>query len=111
MKIRIKFSKVGHLKYIGHLDIMGCFQKVMRRSEVDIAYSAGFSPHQIMSFASPLGLGLTSDGGGFCKMKQKQLSVEIEKDYKTGLFGLYANVDAMFTKNFIIFPHGKMNMS
>lgn len=62
MKIRIKFSKVGHLKYIGHLDIMRCFQKVMRRAEVDIAYSAGFSPHQIMSFASPLGLGLTSEG-------------------------------------------------
>lgn len=62
MKIRIKFSKTGHLKYIGHLDIMRCFQKVMRRAEVDIAYSAGFSPHQIMSFASPLGLGLTSEG-------------------------------------------------
>lgn len=62
MKIRIKFSKEGHLKYIGHLDIMRCFQKVMRRAEVDIAYSAGFSPHQIMSFASPLGLGLTSEG-------------------------------------------------
>ena len=62
MKIRIKFSKTGHLKYIGHLDIMRCFQKIMRRAEVDIAYSAGFSPHQIMSFASPLGLGLTSEG-------------------------------------------------
>ena len=62
MKIRIKFSKTGHLKYIGHLDVMRCFQKVMRRAEVDIAYSAGFSPHQIMSFASPLGLGLTSEG-------------------------------------------------
>ncbi|MDO5410128.1 MAG: TIGR03936 family radical SAM-associated protein [Lachnospiraceae bacterium] len=62
MKIRIKFSKTGNLKYIGHLDIMRCFQKVMRRAEVDIAYSAGFSPHQIMSFASPLGLGLTSEG-------------------------------------------------
>lgn len=62
MKIRIKFSKTGNLKYIGHLDIMRCFQKVMRRAEVDIAYTAGFSPHQIMSFASPLGLGLTSEG-------------------------------------------------
>lgn len=62
MKIRIKFAKRGHLKYIGHLDIMRCFQKIMRRAEVDITYSAGFSPHQIMSFASPLGLGLTSEG-------------------------------------------------
>lgn len=62
MKIRIKFSKTGTLKYIGHLDTMRCFQKVMRRAEVDMAYTAGFSPHQIMSFASPLGLGLTSEG-------------------------------------------------
>lgn len=62
MKIRIKFSKTGHLKYIGHLDTMRCFQKIMRRAEVDSAYSAGFSPHQIMSFASPPGLGITSEG-------------------------------------------------
>lgn len=62
MKIRIKFAKYGNLKYIGHLDIMRCFQKMMRRAKVDIRYSEGFSPHQIMSFASPLGLGLTSEG-------------------------------------------------
>lgn len=62
MKIRIKFSKTGHLKYIGHLDLMRCFQKVMRRAQVDIAYSAGFSPHQVMSFASPMSLGMTSEG-------------------------------------------------
>lgn len=62
MKIRIKFAKYGNLKYIGHLDIMRCFQKMMRRAKVDIRYSEGFSPHQIMSFASPLGLGLTSQG-------------------------------------------------
>ena len=62
MKIRIKFSKTGNLKYIGHLDVMRCFQKILRRAEVDVAYTAGFSPHQIMSFASPLGLGLTSEG-------------------------------------------------
>ncbi|MCI6731058.1 MAG: TIGR03936 family radical SAM-associated protein [Lachnospiraceae bacterium] len=62
MKIRIKFSKTGNLKYIGHLDTMRCFQKIMRRAEVDSAYSEGFSPHQIMSFASPLGVGMTSEG-------------------------------------------------
>lgn len=50
------------MKFIGHLDIMRYFQKVMRRAEVDIAYSEGFSPHQIMSFAAPLGVGLTSRG-------------------------------------------------
>ena len=62
MKIRIKFAKEGAMKYIGHLDIMRYFQKAMRRADVDIKYSEGFSPHQVMSFASPLGVGLTSRG-------------------------------------------------
>lgn len=65
MKIRIKFAKRGAMKFIGHLDIMRYFQKAMRRAEVDIAYSEGFSPHQKMSFAAPLGVGLTSEGEYF----------------------------------------------
>lgn len=62
MKLRIKFSKHGPIVFIGHLDMMRYFQKAMRRAEVDISYSGGFSPHQIMSFAAPLGVGLASNG-------------------------------------------------
>lgn len=53
------------MKFIGHLDTMRYFQKVMRRADIDIAYSEGFSPHQKMSFASPLGVGLISRGEYF----------------------------------------------
>ena len=62
MKVRVKFRKFGPVRFIGHLDVMRFFQKCIRRAELDIAYSQGFSPHQIMSFAAPLGVGLTSDG-------------------------------------------------
>ena len=62
MKLRIQFSKYGPLRFIGHLDVMRFFQKAIRRAGIDIAYSSGFSPHQIMSFASPLGLGVESRG-------------------------------------------------
>lgn len=65
MKVRIKFSKKGTMKFIGHLDIMRYFQKAIRRAGIDIAYSEGFSPHQIMSFAAPLGVGLESNGEYF----------------------------------------------
>ena len=44
MKIRIKFSKQGSMRFIGHLDIMRYFQKAMRRADVDIRYSEGFLP-------------------------------------------------------------------
>lgn len=62
MKARIKFRKYGAMKFIGHLDLMRYFQKAMRRSGIDIAYSEGFSPHQLMSFAAPLGVGTESNG-------------------------------------------------
>ncbi|MBQ8039708.1 MAG: DUF2344 domain-containing protein [Lachnospiraceae bacterium] len=62
MKVRVKFKKYGPIRFIGHLDVMRFFQKAIRRAELDIAYSAGFSPHQIMSFAAPLGVGLESNG-------------------------------------------------
>ena len=65
MKIRIKFRKWGCMKFIGHLDMMRYFQKAVRRAEIDIRYSEGYSPHQIMSFAAPLGVGITSDGEYF----------------------------------------------
>lgn len=62
MKARIKFQKYGAMKFVGHLDVMRYFQKAFRRANIDSEYSKGFSPHQIMSFAAPLGVGLTSDG-------------------------------------------------
>ena len=65
MKIRVKFAKWGSMKFIGHLDMMRYFQKAVRRADIDIRYSEGYSAHQIMSFAAPLGVGITSDGEYF----------------------------------------------
>lgn len=62
MKVRIKFRKYGPVRFIGHLDVMRFFQKAIRRAGLDIAYTGGFSPHQIMTFAAPLGVGLESNG-------------------------------------------------
>lgn len=65
MKARIKFAKTGAMKFIGHLDIMRYFQKAIRRAEIDIAFTGGYSPHMIMSFAAPLGVGVESVGEYF----------------------------------------------
>ena len=65
MKNRVRFSKQGQMKFIGHLDMVRYFQKVMRRGEIDVAYSEGFSPHQKMSFAAPLSVGVLSKGEYF----------------------------------------------
>lgn len=62
MKLRIKFAKYGTMKFIGHLDIMRFFQKAIRRANLAIRYTEGFSPHPVMSFAAPLGVGIESIG-------------------------------------------------
>lgn len=72
MKIRIRFGKHGAMKYIGHLDIMRYFQKAMRRARIPMKFSQGYHPHPIMSFAEPLGLGITSDG--------EYMDIETEED-------------------------------
>ena len=79
------------MKFIGHLDMVRYFQKVMRRSEVDVAYSEGFSPHQKMSFASPLSVGVLSRGNiltwkliqqNLLKLCLKELTPKMQKVWK-----------------------------
>ena len=65
MKVRVKYAKTGPLKFISHLDVMRYFQKNIRRAGLDIAYSTGLSPHQIISFAAPMPLMLTSEAEYF----------------------------------------------
>ena len=65
LKLRIKYTKTGPLRYISHLDVMRFFQKAIKRAGFDVSYTKGFSPHQIISFAAPMPLGMTSEGEYF----------------------------------------------
>ncbi len=71
MRIRIRFEKEGSLRFIGHLDIMRYFHKALQRAHVAVCFSGGYHPHPVMSFASPLGVGLTSRG--------EYMDVEVEE--------------------------------
>ena len=64
-RVRIRFSKHGAMKYLGHLDLLRFFQKAIKRASLPVAMSHGFSPHQLLSFAMPLSVGLTSEGEYF----------------------------------------------
>ena len=60
MSVRIKFSKVGSLMYISHLDLARTMQRIMVRAGVDIWYSEGFNPQPRIVFALPLPVGVES---------------------------------------------------
>ena len=78
MKLRIKFGKKGAVRFIGHLDMMRYFQKALRRAGFDLTYTKGFHPHPVMSFASPLGLGLESCGE-YMDIEVESLDVSVQE--------------------------------
>lgn len=60
-KYRIKFNKIGKIRFVGHLDLLKIFQRAIKRANLPISYSQGFNPHQQVSFAIPLPLGMESE--------------------------------------------------
>jgi len=61
-KYRIKFTKGGRLRFIGHLDLLNLFHRAIKRTKLPVSYSKGFNPHQETSFALPLSLGYYGNG-------------------------------------------------
>jgi radical SAM family uncharacterized protein/radical SAM-linked protein len=59
-RFRMKYSKNGPTRFIGHLDLVRIFDRVMRREGIPVAYSQGFHPHPKISFGPPLPLGMSS---------------------------------------------------
>ncbi len=55
------FGKTAELKWLGHLDMMRVFERAVRMSGVEVAYTQGFNPRVKMSIASALPLGATAD--------------------------------------------------
>ncbi|MQA23994.1 MAG: DUF2344 domain-containing protein [Micromonosporaceae bacterium] len=57
-RIRIRYAKRGRLRFTSHRDFARALERAVRRAEVPIAYSAGFSPHPKISYvgASPTGV-------------------------------------------------------
>ena len=95
MRVRVKFEKTGAMQYVGHLDLMRFFQKAVKRAELKIKYSEGFNPHQIMAFALPLGVGITSEG--------EYMDIEINEEIssKDAIKRLNDNmVDGLYIKSF-----------
>jgi radical SAM-linked protein len=49
------------MKYISHLDLMRLFMRAMRRAQLPIKMTEGFSPHPKLSIKRALKLGVESE--------------------------------------------------
>ncbi len=59
-KLRIKYHKEHHLRFVAHLEMVRLMERVFRRMDLPLHYTQGFNPHPRISFASPLSVGVES---------------------------------------------------
>ncbi|NLK21518.1 MAG: DUF2344 domain-containing protein [Epulopiscium sp.] len=92
MKVRIKFTKSGNTKFVGHLDLIRLFQRCIKRAKLPIKYSKGYNPHQLMYIALPLPIGATSESEYMdldlnedCNMENIQIKHSLNKVLPVGL--------------------------
>jgi radical SAM-linked protein len=60
-RYRIRFRKVGDLRFIGHQDLARLWERIFRRAGLPLAMSEGFHPKARLSFPLSLPLGMEAD--------------------------------------------------
>ena len=60
-RVRITFARGENVRYVGHLDMVRTWERIVRRAGLPMAYSEGFNPQPRLSFAAALPVGCTSD--------------------------------------------------
>ena len=56
----VSYSKRGHAKYFGHLELVKIFLRAIRRAGITVQFSEGFHPKPRISFEDPLPIGMES---------------------------------------------------
>jgi len=59
-RYRLRYSKLGHTPYLGHLDLIRHLPRIFRRAGFELFYSVGFHPKPELSYGPALGLGVPS---------------------------------------------------
>jgi radical SAM-linked protein len=59
--VRLRFTKRGKIRFTSHRDTARVWERTVRRAQLPIAYSQGFSPHAKLSFGLALSTGFESD--------------------------------------------------
>jgi len=76
MRLRLRFSKKGAVRFVSHLEQVRLFRRAARRSGLPVAFSASFSPKVKSSYGPPLPLGYESSSEYMELYFTRKVSVE-----------------------------------
>lgn len=60
-RLRVRYAKRGRLRFTSHRDFGRAFERAVRRAQVPIAFSSGYTPHPKISFAGAAPTGAASE--------------------------------------------------
>jgi radical SAM-linked protein len=72
MRIRLRFTKLGKIRFTSQRDVARMWERALRRAELPLAYSEGFSPRPQLSFGLALPTG--------CESLAEYLDVVLDED-------------------------------
>ncbi|WP_329131970.1 TIGR03936 family radical SAM-associated protein [Streptomyces sp. NBC_01476] len=89
-RIRLRYTKRGRLRFTSHRDFQRAFERALRRADVPMAYSAGFTPHPKVSYANAAPTGVGSEAEyleiGLAQPRDpEQLRLLLDASLPTGL--------------------------
>jgi len=96
MRLRIRYSKKGKVRFISHRDVARIWERALRRVGVSVAYSQGFSPRPKLSFGLALSTGheseaefldleLSDEGGDWTARRGEDLAARLTAALPVGL--------------------------
>ena len=96
MRLRIRYSKKGKVRFISHRDVARIWERALRRVGVSVAYSQGFSPRPKLSFGLALSTGheseaefldleLSDEDGDWTAVRGEDLAVRLTAVLPVGL--------------------------
>lgn len=61
LKLQLRYTKTGRARFASHRDFSRAFERALRRAEIPMAYSSGFTPHPRISYAGAAPTGSASE--------------------------------------------------
>ncbi|HZU80723.1 MAG TPA: TIGR03936 family radical SAM-associated protein [Acidimicrobiales bacterium] len=78
MRLRVRFAKLGRVRWTSHRDVARMWERALRRGGLPVAYTEGFSPRPQLSFGLALPTG--------CESTAEYLDVSLRDDVDPGTF-------------------------
>lgn len=98
MRLRVRSTKLGKIRFVGHRDMARVWDRALRRLGVPVAFTAGFTPRPRISFGLALPMGAES--------LAEYIDVEVDVDRVAESTPDLLDLDDMHHELSALLPHG-----